>query len=323
MRSASRLALNNAPRLDHPALAVLCLCGAVALASSIDAIVKLLSGGYPVHQLLAVRTGTALPLLLVYVLWREGPPRVPRNLWGLVIARGCIMATAYLGFAMSVATLPLASGVAIYFTMPLFVAALAGPVLGERVPAYRWLLIAIGFISVLVMIRPGSSVFEPAALLALYSAFGYGCSQLITRSLTSQVPSAILAFWGNAFYLLLAIVLALAFLNFGTSQNLHPSIAFLTRGWQTPNATDLALMVSTGLLSSAAMVLFATAYRLGEASFVAPFEYSSMLWATLYGIVLFADLPDIYTLAGGSAVACSGLMMLWLDRRRRNLAKAA
>jgi len=299
------------------------LCAAVALASSIDAIVKFLSGGYPVHQLMMVRAGAALPLLAIFVLWREGTLSVPRAQWKLVALRGLIMASAYLGFSMAVATLPLASGVAIYFTMPLFVAALAGPVLGELVPVYRWVLIAAGFTGVLVMIRPGSTVFEPAALLALYSAFGYGCSQMITRSLTGHVPSAILAFWGNAFYLVIAIVLAVVFSGFGTLEGLHPSIAFLTRSWQMPTLTDFALMASTGVLSAGAMVLFATAYRLGEASFVAPFEYSAMLWATLYGIFLFADLPDAYTMTGGSVVALAGLTMLWLDTRARRARRRA
>ncbi len=317
MRSSSRLALDNAPRSDSPGLAVVCLCAAIALASSIDAIVKFLSGGYPVHQLLAFRAGMALPLLAIFVLWREGTFSVPRSRWKLVGLRGLIMASAYLGFSMAVATLPLASGVALYFTMPLFVAAFAGPVLGELVPAYRWLLIAAGFTGVLIMIRPGSTVFEPAALLALYSAFGYGCSQLITRSLTGQVPSAILAFWGNAFYLVLALFLAVVFSGFDNPEGMHPSIAFLTRNWQMPPPADFVLMASTGFLSAAAMVLFATAYRLGEASFVAPFEYSAMLWATLYGFFVFADLPDAYTVTGGSVVALAGLVMLWLDTRAR------
>jgi len=317
MRSPSRLALDNTPRFDKPGLAALCLCSAVALGSSMDAIVKFLSGGYPVHQLIATRCGVALPILALFVVWREGSLAVPRGKWRLIALRGAIMATAYLGFAMAVATMPLANGVAIYFTMPLFVAALAGPVLGELVPAYRWLLIAAGFAGVLIMIRPGSSVFEPAALLALYSAFSYACSQLLTRSLSSTVASSVLAFWGNAAYLVLALVLALGQIALGDQEDLHPSIAFLLRGWHMPPLSDLALMASTGFMSAAAMVLFATAYRLGEANFVAPFEYSSMLWATLWGLLVFGDLPGIFTITGGSVVALAGLTMLWLDRRRR------
>jgi drug/metabolite transporter (DMT)-like permease len=318
LRSASRLALPNAPRHDRPGLAVMSICGAILLASTMDAVVKFLSGGYPIHQLLAVRCGVALPLLAVFALWRTGSLAVARSDWKLLIARGVIMGTAYMAFAMAVATLPLASGVAIYFTMPLFVAALAGPVLGEVVPAYRWFAIAAGFAGVLVMIRPGSSVFEPAALLALYSAFGYAVGQLVTRSLGSSVASPVLAFWGNFAYLVLALLLAAGFALGGfSSEGLHPSVAFLTRGWVMPPAGDLALMASTGVLSAIAMVGFATAYRLGEANFVAPFEYSAMLWATAYGIVLFADLPDGWTIAGGALVAAAGLAMLWLDRRRR------
>lgn len=324
LRSASRLTLPNAPRQDRPGLAVLSLCTAVALASTMDAIIKLLSGGYPVHQLLAVRCGLAVPLLAAFAIWRTGTLRVERPKWRLVALRGFIMCTAYLGFAMAVATLPLASGVAIYFTMPLFVAALAGPVLGEYVPVYRWLAIAAGFLGVLIMIRPGSSVFEPAALLALYSAFGYGVSQTITRSLSATIASPILAFWGNFAYVTLALVLAAGFAVAGiSSDGLHPSIAFLTRSWAWPPLGDLVLMSSTAVMSSVAMVCFATAYRLGEANFVAPFEYSAMLWATIFGIMLFADFPDVWTITGGAIVALAGLAMLWFDRRRRRRAQAA
>ena len=317
LRSASRLTLPNEPRQDRPGLAVLALCSAVALASTMDAVIKFLSGGYPVHQLLAVRCGLALPLLAAFAIWRSGTLRVERSKWALVAFRGFVMCTAYLGFAMAVATLPLASGVAIYFTMPLFVAALAGPVLGEYVPVYRWLAIAAGFIGVLIMIRPGSAVFEPAALLALYSAAGYGVSQTITRSLSANVPSPVLAFWGNFAYLALALVLAVAFAGVQVDEGAHPSVAFLMRGWAMPPLPDLLLMCTTGLMSAIAMVCFATAYRLGEANFVAPFEYSAMLWATIFGIVLFSDYPDIWTITGGSIVALAGLIMLWFDRQRR------
>jgi drug/metabolite transporter (DMT)-like permease len=317
LRSASRLTLPNAPRQDRPGLAVLSLCTAVALASTMDAVIKFLSGGYPVHQLLAVRCGLALPLLAAFALCRVGSLRVERSKWMLVAFRGFIMCTAYLGFAMAVATLPLASGVAIYFTMPLFVAALAGPVLGEYVPVYRWLAIAAGFIGVIIMIRPGSSVFEPAALLALYSALGYGVSQTITRSLSASVPSPVLAFWGNFAYVVLALLLAAAFAGAEVNEAGHPSVAFLMRGWAMPPLRDLLLMCATGVMSSIAMVCFATAYRLGEANFVAPFEYSAMLWATIFGIVLFSDFPDIWTIMGGSMVAAAGLVMLWFDQHRR------
>jgi drug/metabolite transporter (DMT)-like permease len=317
VRSASRLTLPSTPRQDRPGLAVLSLCAAVALASTMDAVIKFLSAGYPVHQLLAVRCGLALPLLAAYAYWRTGSLRVERAKWALVAFRGFVMCTAYLGFAMAVATLPLASGVAIYFTMPLFVAVLAGPVLGEYVPVYRWLAIAAGFMGVLIMIRPGSSVFEPAALLALYSAFGYAISQMITRSLSVSVSSPVLAFWGNFAYLALALVLAVAFLGAQADETGHPSIAFLVRSWSMPPLPDLLLMSTTGLLSAIAMVCFATAYKLGEANFVAPFEYSAMLWATIFGIVLFADIPDIWTITGGSIVALAGLAMLWFDRQRK------
>ena len=317
MRSAPRPAPHAVPQRDRPGLAALTICVGVALASGMDAVVKFLSGDYPVHQLMAVRCLIAVPLLGLFALWAGGfAPLAPRQR-RMVLFRGLIMGSSYVAFAMSLASLPMASGVAIYFTMPLFVAALAGPMLGEHVPLYRWLAIAAGFAGVLLMIRPGAETFEPAALLALYAALGYAVGQLVTRSLAATVAAPALAFWQNVVYLAIALVLAAGFGLAGGGGEGHKSIAFLTRGWVMPPPADMALMAATGLLSASAMVLFSQSYRLGEANFVAPFEYSNMLWAVAWGVLLFADMPDWITLAGAATVAAAGLFMLSRNRRPR------
>ena len=161
-------------------------------------------------------------------------------------------------------------------------------------------------------------MFEPAALLALYGAFGYASGQMLTRWLGFGIRAPVLAFQQNFIYLIASIVLSLVF-GFGQfAVDVHPSIDFLLRGWTAPPAADLAVMLTLGVTSSVAMVLYTQAYRLAEANLVAPFEYTAMIWATLYGILLFDDFPDWVTGAGAALVIGAGLYMLSIVRGRRS-----
>ena len=304
-------------RQDNAPLAVLSVCGGVAMAASLDAAVKWLSGEYPVHQILVLRCLVAAPLLFVLAGMRAGELFGLHPRWPIILLRGLIMCSAYIAFAMAIAAMPIADAVAIYFTLPLFVAALAGPMLGEKVGLERWLAILAGFVGVLIMIRPGAGVFEPAALLALYAAFGYGTGQMLTRWLGLGMRGQVLAFQQNAVYLVVGATLSLIF-GFGQfTAEIHPSLDFMLRGWSTPPPGDLALILSLGILTGLAMVLYTQAYRLTEANLVAPFEYTAMIWATVYGLVLFGDFPDWMTGAGAALVIGAGLYMLGAVRRLR------
>jgi drug/metabolite transporter (DMT)-like permease len=230
------------------------------------------------------------------------------------------MSSAYLAYILSIAAVPMADSVAIYFFMPLIVAVLAGPCLGERVRLHRWIAIIVGFVGVIIMLNPGSGVLQPAALLALWSAIGYAIAQTMARRVVRTVPPAAMAFHTNVVYFTLAVSLALAFtfLDMGTVEN--KSLAFLTRPWQWPPLPDLAAMMLLGATVAFAMVLFGMAYKSAESSFVAPFEYSAMFWALLLGFFAFGDVPGLKTLWGGAIVLAAGLFMLWTDRRIDRLA---
>src|SRR5690349_18051109 len=147
---------------DNKLLAMLCACGAVGIATSGDTIVKWLSGSYPVHQVLVIRCLIGIPILTL-IVYRNASLR---SLWGpgtgLSLTRGFIMGSAYLAYILSIAAMPMADSVAIYFFMPLAVALLAGPILRERVRLHRWIAIVGGFIGVMIMINPGSGVLKPA-----------------------------------------------------------------------------------------------------------------------------------------------------------------
>lgn len=302
------------PHTDNRLLAIACILGAIGFATTQDAVVKAMSGSYSVYEAALLRSAGAFPLLALW-LWREGGLRkLATPLLGRVLVRGAILGSAYFAFVLSIAAMPIANSVAIYFTMPFFVAGLAGPLLGERVRVHRWLAIAAGFAGVLVMVRPGAGVFEPAALLALYSAFGYAVGQMMSRPISREVSPIVMAVWQTILLASASLAMAAVFNSGDFSGLSHKSLVFLTRPWVTPTLIDAAVFLATGVLAAFAMLLFINAYKFAESNFVAPFEYSSMIWAIVYGLLFFNDFPDGYTWAGAAVVVVAGLLMLWRDR---------
>lgn len=300
---------------DNRLLAIGCILAAVGFASTQDAVVKSMSGSYSAYEAVMFRCVGSMPILAV-LLWRAGGfSSLATPLLGRVLLRSIILCSAYFAFVLSIAAMPIANSVAIYFTMPFFVAGLAGPLLGERVRIHRWLAIIAGFIGVIVMVRPGAGVFEPAALFALYSAFGYAWGQMMGRPLAREVQPAVIANWQNLVYLGVAVALALIFNLFDFSGLSHKSLVFLSRPWVWPPAGDAAVLFANGFLAAFGMFLFVSAYKHAESNFVAPFEYSSMIWAVSYGFLLFGDFPDAFTWTGAAVVVAAGITMIWRDRQ--------
>jgi drug/metabolite transporter (DMT)-like permease len=157
-------------------------------------------------------------------------------------------------------------------------------------------------------------VLDPAVLFALWSAAGYAIGQLMSRGIGRYAAPAALAFHQNIIYGAVALALALGFGLSGAS-SANPSLAFLMRPWSMPSGTELAWMGAMGVLASASMVAFTSAYKHAEASFVAPFEYTSLLWAILFGVTLWGDVPGPAMIVGAGIVIAAGLYMIWMDRR--------
>lgn len=297
--------------------AALLVIAAIFLATTQDAIVKSMSGSYPLSETVVIRCIASGPLLIAWLIHTRGlaslkTPRLP-----LVLLRSLVLCSAYFAFILAISSMPLANAVSIYFTMPFFVAALAGPVLGERVPWYRLLAIAVGFCGVIVMERPGVQSFQPAALLALYSAFGYALGQMLGRKLSTTVPPVVIANYQNTVYLVVACLITLVIKASGFEGESLATFSFLTRAWAWPSLYDFLILFIMGVFAALAMLCFITAYSLAASSFVAPFEYSAMFWAMAYGFILFGDKPDLWHLSGMAVVIGAGLFMMALDTRRQ------
>ncbi len=282
----------------------------------VDVIIKLVSAGYPLYEFALIRAAAMLPLLWLYVA-REGglsALRVQRRELALILLRSSLLFIGSLLFGLSLAVMVIADAVAIYFIMPLIVAAVAGPILGEQVPFYRWGVMLVGFLGVLVIVQPGSGVFEPAALLALGAALLEGMAQIIARLLPAVRTSAI-TFYQGLVFLIGSLVLTAAFASGGWASETHASLAFLTRGWVWPGTGDFLVMLAAAPVSAIAMSLYVHGYKVAPVSFVTSFEYTGILWAAVFGFVFFADVPVWTTWAGAAIVIAAGLYMLHRDSR--------
>jgi len=236
------------------------------------------------------------------------------KLGGLILFRALILFSAYICFALSIATLPLANAVAIYFTMPFFVGLMSARALGEKVPAQRWVAIVVGFLGVVISVRPGTETFRPAALLALYSGFGYAIGQILSRSISQSVEPLLIANAQSLLYFFGSAILGLFITVFKLDASGSATFASMTLPPALPNMLDLGLMILMGVFSCISTVLFVKAYQAAPANFVAPMEYSAIIWAVIYGIVFFKDWPDFATIAGAIIVIIAGFVMMTGDR---------
>lgn len=304
---------------DAPLKGILLLVFAASLLGFQDVVIRWLSGDYPVHQIVFVRSWIAIVPIL-FILGRDGGlPRLRTRRWPWHLLRGACAFGAYTSYYLAIAALPLAEAVAITFSAPLVVTALSAPVLGERVGARRWLGVVIGFAGVVVMLRPGLGAFEPAALLALAAAFFYAFTVIIGRRMGPSESSAAMAFYGVVVYFAASSLMGLVFGDgrFDTDSHSHASLGFLLRAWAVPTWHDFGLMALCGAIWGVTYYCIAQAYRITQASLVAPFEYVAMPWAAFYGWVFWSEVPDGLAFAGIALIVGGGLYVLQREHASR------
>lgn len=301
------------PLPGQTAKGIALLVAGVAVFSVQDMILKLLSGAYPLHQAMVLRSLTAIPFLLLLVHRDGGLNRLFTPGTRAMIGRGLVMFAAYTAYYLALAALPMATTVALYFSAPLFITILSVFFLSEKVGPRRWLALLAGFAGVLIMVRPGGDLFDWAALLPVLSGLAYAISMISARRLGQTETAAALAFWGNAVFLAAALALS-ALLGTGQfADEAHPSLAFLLRGWVMPTPFDLMLMMSCGVIAALGLTLLTQAYRISEASVVTPFEYTGLLWSVIYGWIFWRQWPGPLDWLGIAVIVGAGLFILWRE----------
>lgn len=287
---------------------ILAISLGVMIFSVQDAIIKLISSDFAVTQAMATRCLVSLPILLLMVHWECGLAKLQQANLKVLLLRGAILLVSYTTYYMALPAMPLAEAVALFFVTPILVTLLSIPLLGERVSPLAWLAVFIGFAGVMVILQPGTSLFKPAALLSLVSAFTYALAMVLARKFGVKEPATVMAFYQNLVYLLGAVAATLMFasLRIGSADN--PSLNFLVRSWTWPELQPLMLMALCGLIAAVAMSLLTQGYRIGDANLVTVFEYTGLFWAPLWGFLFFGEWPRTTTLIGVCMIAAAGVV---------------
>jgi|YNPMSStandDraft_1061717.scaffolds.fasta_scaffold00315_23 drug/metabolite transporter (DMT)-like permease len=281
---------------DRPVLGIALMLGALFLFVLMDSAIKASVQSLPVLQVLWARF--LFHMLIVSAALRLMGRRLPPRTGAarLQVVRSLCLAAANLFFTAALVHVPLAECVAIGFVSPLIVTLLAARMLKERVGWQRWTGILVGFAGVLIILRPGAGVTHPAALFVLVTAAVFAVYSVLTRRLAGI---------DDAFTTIFHTGVAAT----GVTSLVVPFV------WVWPSAGGWALLALLGMLGGLGHFLLILAYQRAQASVLAPFAYTQMVWATLAGFLLFGELPDAVAVAGAVVVAAGGLFVLWAETR--------
>lgn len=301
--------------VDRKFYAVVVLLIGIGFGNLQDAFLKELSGAYPFSQMQTLRTFVALTLITAWLVWKSGPGFLKGTFAPVLVLRGLFLGLGSMFFYLGLAAMSLADAVAIYFALPLMIVVLSGVVLREHVQMQRWVAAAVGFAGVALTVRPTSGLFDWASLLPLVATVFYALGNILTRKVDRTLPPMVTAFYAALSFLSVAGTVSLIFGWGGFFTDVHPSLAFLTRGWVVPSTHDAGVIGAVGLMTVSGFFAYAEAYRIAPPSFVAPFEYSAMIWAVGLGFLFFGDIPTLMTVAGSVIIISAGLFLGWQERR--------
>jgi drug/metabolite transporter (DMT)-like permease len=259
-----------------------------------DAIGKFIVATYSVWQLLFLR-GCAALLLLAPMVWRQRKEFARLERPWLQALRVALSTMEVAAFFLATVYLPLADVITYYLACPIFVTALSGTVLGEHVGWRRWMAVAIGFLGVLIALRPSGEMVSWPAMIALGGSMAFALLMLITRLLRAT-PDIVLA--SSQFVGTFLLGAALSPFN-----------------WVTPTAAGVVLFALAGCTSVAALLCVNRSLKLAPASVVVPYQYSMIVWAVIFGLVVFGDVPSSATIAGASIIIGAGFYIFLRERK--------
>lgn len=305
----------RATAADRPIQAILLMNLAVFVFTAMDGLIKHVSETYhyPTGELVFVRNLFAFLPLLGYMLVVEKRLNLTTTRPWAHIWRGAVGVSAMYCYFLSYKLLPLSDAIALGLSGPIFLTILSVPLLGEKVGWRRWSAVTIGFIGVLIMTRPGSGVFDPAALVPLLASVFYALAMVSIRRLSATDQPTTIVFY----FTLFATVAGIFTLPLGS---IDPSLA-----WQQPQGLgEVGLLMLIGTMGGAAQIALTIAFRRASVSIVAPFEYMALIYGFLLGFLLFQERPDQYLITGGLVVVASGIYIIHretlLARERRRQA---
>jgi drug/metabolite transporter (DMT)-like permease len=294
-----KVAARSAPaRADRPFRGIALILASTVFLGCSDVTAKYLSATLPSIEIAWIRflvfamimVPAMLPGTRLFALQSERP--------GLQVMRGVALLSSSLFFISGLRFLPIAEASATGFIAPLFVTALSIAFLGEKVGVRRWLATIAGLIGVLIILRPGSSAFHPAAFFPIVSALAWACTLIMTRMMSGKERAITTMTW--------SAITGVCILS-----------ALVPLVWVTPSWHDILFGIFIGIASTAGQWIVVLAFRYADASVLAPFSYTQLVWVSVLGFFVFGEVPDIWTIAGAAVIVASGLYTAHRERIRR------
>jgi drug/metabolite transporter (DMT)-like permease len=286
-------------RADRPFRGIALILASTVFLGASDATAKYLSTTLPSIEIAWIRF-LVFALIMVPAMVPGSPLYAMHSeRRGLQVMRGVALLGSSLFFISGLRFLPIAEASATGFVAPLFVTALSIFFLGERVGVRRWLATAVGLIGVLIILRPGTSAFHAAAFFPLVSALAWACTLIMTRMMSGREH-------------------AITTMTYSSIAGVCVLTALVPLVWVAPSWRDIALGVFIGVASTAGQWIVVLAFRYADASVLAPFSYTQLLWVSFLGFVVFGEVPDIWTVTGAAFIVASGLYTAHRERVRRS-----
>src|SRR6056297_3161752 len=288
-----------------------------------DVGIKFLSDRYALHQVIFIRSSVGTLLFLAVIMPLSGGLKVMRTRRLKVhLVRGLCVMFANMCLFLGLAAMPIADAVAVFFISPLVITVFSVIFLGETVGARRWASIAVGFVGVLVIVKPGTSAFQVASLLPVAAATLYAVIHIVARKIGGTESAATMAFYIQATFIVASVIFGVTLGHGNFAGSGHPALEFLLRPWGPVAAGDWPLFGLLGLTGVLGGFFISQAYRLSEAAFAAPFEYVAMPMAIMWGVTVFGTWPAPTAWAGIALIIGSGLYLLWRETAKGRVVAA-
>lgn len=287
---------------------IICVCLAGIVFSCNDTAIKWLSGDYPLHEIVLFRSIFGIIFTISFLVPLQGGLRILKtNLIGYHLLRGFLVFFANFFFFLSLPLMNYAEATAVFFIAPVIITVLSIFFLSEKIGPHRWVAVFLGFLGVLLILRPGTESLQVVAILPALAAFCYAVLHIFTRKMGKTEKASTMAVYIQITLIILSGLLGLC-LGSGVYESQAPeALSFLLRPWVVPDFNDTLLMIFLGIFSAFGGFFISQGYRLSEPSKAAPFEYISLILAVAWGIFLFDEFPDIIAYMGIILVASGGI----------------
>lgn len=304
---------------DQPLRAITLMVVGIFMFSIADALIKAMSGIYPTGEVMAFRNFFACgPMFFFFYRYARGSVFQTKKLF-LQIFRGFIgfisMAFAFLAFKF----MPLADAVSLTMSGTIFLAILSGLILKEKVCRSRWIAILLGFAGVLIITRPGASVFSGAAIFAIGSAMLFAISAVCVRYLSRTDSASTTVFY----FILVCLVCSILTIP---AQWIFPDSSWVRQGivgWVTPTWTDILILGLIGFIGGSAQIAVTQAFRIASGPIVAPFQYTDIIYSMIIGYIFWSEVPDIFLYIGALLITLSGIFIVRYEVKKRLVPKRA